>query len=144
MNNTSLIIMTSCALIAIGALLTLNLAPKIASQVSITAIPPLQAKTAMVYEKGIPYTLNYDQLRILTNTIQKAESVDKKDYPEVKGPFNFEKIVITRFNGPDLEIIPIQYKETNLVFSVPALDKDTYYIELSGGALQSMLKSVHP
>lgn len=137
-----MIFLTSLALVAMGALLVLNLAPNLASQVTVQAIPPLMVRSISVVQKGVPYTLNAEQQRIATNAIQRAEEVKKSDYPTVKGPFNFEKIIIQRFNSTDLEITPVQFKENELVFSAPTLNPDVYYIELSGGALQKVLNSV--
>lgn len=143
MNNNTMIFLTSLALVAIGALMVLNLAPNIASRVTIQAVPPLMVRSISVVQKGVPYTMNAEQQKIAANAIQRAEEVKKSDYPEVKGPFNFEKIIVQRFNSGDLEILPIQYKENELVFSAPSLSKDVYYIELSGGALQKVLNSIH-
>lgn len=142
MTNNTMIFLTSLALVAMGALLVLNLAPNIASRVTVQAIPPLMVRTISVVQKGTPYTLNSEQQKIATTAIQRAEEVKKSDYPS-KGSFNFEKIIIQRFNSGDLEIFPIQYKDKNLVFSVPTLNQEVYYIELSGGALQKVLNSIH-
>ena len=138
-----MIFLTSLALVAMGTLLVLNLAPNIASNVTIQPIPPMMVRSISVVQKGTSYTMNPEQQRIAANAIQRAEEVKKSDYPEVKGPFNFEKMVVQRFNSGELEIFPIQYKENNLVFSAPSLSKDMYYIELSGGALQKVLNSVN-
>lgn len=143
MNNNSMIFLTSLALVAMGALLVLNLAPNIASRVTVQPIPPLMVRSISVIQKGVPYTLNAEQQRTVGNAIQRAEEVKKSDYPTVKGPFNFDRIVIQRFNSGDLEILPIQFKENELVFSAPALSQDAYYIELSGGALQKVVNSIH-
>lgn len=137
-----MIFLTSLALVAMGALLVLNLAPNIASSVTIQAVPPLMVRSISVVEKGTSYTMNAEQQKIAASAIQRAEEVKKSDYPTVKGPFNFEKMIVQRFNSGDLEIFPIQYKENELVFSAPSLNKDVYYIELSGGALQKVLNSV--
>lgn len=142
MTNNTMIFLTSLALVAMGALLVLNLAPNIASRVTVQAIPPLMVRSISVIQKGVPYTMNAEQQKITTSAIQRAEEVKKADYPQVKGPFNFEKLVIQRFNSGDLEIFPIQYKENELVFSAPTLSQEVYYIELSGGALQKVLNSV--
>ncbi len=143
MNNNTMIFLTSLALVAMGALLVLNLAPNIASRVTVQPIPPLMVRSISVIQKGVPYTLNAEQQRTVGNAIQHAEEVKKSDYPTVKGPFNFDRIVIQRFNSGDLEILPIQFKENELVFSAPALSQDVYYIELSGGALQKVVNSIH-
>lgn len=137
-----MIFLTSLALVAIGTLMVLNLAPNIASSVTIQPVPPLMVRSISVIQKGTSYTMNAEQQKIAANAIQRAEEVKIADYPQVKGPFNFEKLVIQRFNSVDLEIFPIQYKDNELVFSAPNLNKEVYFIELSGGALQKVLNSV--
>lgn len=141
MTNTTLIGMTSLVLVAIGTLLAINFFPKASLEVTEQGLPPLEVRGAAVVYKGVPFTLNFEQQQLATNAILRAEKVEKSKYPEIKRPLNFEKMILYRFNASDLEIFPIQYDETNLVFSAPDLNKDYYFIELSGGALKNMIDS---
>ena len=141
MNNTTLILLTSLALMAVGTLMVINFGPLPKSEAAKSTFPSMQIKGIEVVHKGVPFTLNFDQQKVATSALLGAEEVKKSDYPEVKGPFTFDKIIVYRFNASDVEIFPIQYKELNLVFSAPALNKDAYYIELSGGEFQKMINS---
>lgn len=142
MKNTSLIAMTALVLIAVAALMMLNYAPKMTlSSPNATAagLPPLEVKGMAVVHQGKPFTLNFDQQKLANDAIAKAVKVKKTDYKK-NSDLNFDKIVIYRFNAGDVDIIPIQFAEKNLVFEVPSLNTDAYFMELSGGKLQDMIK----
>lgn len=141
MTNTTLVAMTSLVIVAIGTLLAINFIPKASLEVTEKGLPPLEVRGMAVVHKGIPFTLNFEQQQLAANALLKADKVEKSKYPEIKRPLNFDKIIIYRFNASDLEIFPIQFEENNLVFSAPQLNKNYYYLELSGGALKNMIQS---
>lgn len=142
MKSNTVMTLAVLAIVAIAALMAINFAPKFSYQITNTAIPPMQIKGIDVVLKGTPYTLNYDQQKIVGDAIQNAKEVKKSDYPTSKGPFSFDKIVIHRFDSSDVEVYPIQFAQYNLVFSAPVLGKE-YYMEVSGGALQKVINAVH-
>ena len=142
MKNPTLVAMTALVLLGVATLMMLNYAPKLTTTDATAAgLPPLEVRGMAVVHEGKPFTLNFDQQKLANDAISKAVKVKKSDYSKSKEPLNFEKIVIYRFNAPDLEVIPVQYAEKNLVFEVPAVDKETYYLELSGGNLQNMINN---
>lgn len=140
MKNPALVMMTALVLLGVAVLMMLNYAPKISSSQDATAtgLPPLEVKGMAVVHQGKPFTLNFDQQKLATDAIAKAVKVKKSDFTQSKD-LNFDKIIIYRFNAPDLDLIPIQYQEKNLVFEVPSLNTDSYFMELSGGSLQNMI-----
>lgn len=133
--------MVSLVLVGIASLMMINFKPPAADEVTAVGIPPLEVRGSAVIHKQIPYTLNFEQQNLVKDALLKSQKVKKEDYPEIKGPFDFDKIVIYRFNAPDVAITPIQYKDNNLVFFSPELSKDSYLLELSGGALKTMIQS---
>lgn len=142
MKNPTLVIMTALVLLGVAVLMMLNYAPKMtvtSSDTTAAGLPPLEVRGMAVVHQGKPFTLNFDQQKLANNAISRAVLVKKSDFAKSKVPLNFDKIVIYRFNAPDVEILPIQYQEKNLVFEVPSLNKDSYFMELSGGELQNML-----
>lgn len=144
MQNSSVILLTSLALVAIGTLLMLNLGPHLSTFPTTTpGMGNIHIKAIDLYKKGLFFPLNAEQQKIVAEAITHAEPVKKSDYPEAKGPLNFEKLIIHRYDGPDIEIHPLQYKDSNLVFSTQGLSKDGDFIEFSAGALQKTLDSAH-
>lgn len=140
MKNPALVFMTALVLLGVATLMMLNYAPKMSTIQDATAegLPPLEARGMAVVHQGKPFTLNFDQQKLANDALTKAVKVKKSDYSKDKA-LNFDKIVIYRFKGPDLEIIPVQYSENNLVFEIPSVSNDHYFMELTGGSLQNMI-----
>ena len=141
MKNSTVIAMTALVLVAIGALLFMNLAPyaSFKEAPSSSLVSNSEIRGIAVVHRGVPFTLNFDEQKVAVDSVMRAVTVKKADYPEVKGPFDFDKIIIYRFNAPEIELFPIQFPEQNLVFSMPPINKDKYYMELSGGEFKRMI-----
>lgn len=142
MNNSTIIGLSALAIMAVLALFVINLTPALSKGEASQTIPAGDFKAIDVYHHGAPYPLNFQQQQIAIDAISRAVEVKKSDYPAPKGPFTFEKIVITRYKGPSVELIPIQYDERNLVFSLNGVNDKVYFIELSGGIFRRMLDSI--
>lgn len=148
MKNQTLVIMSALVILGVATLMMLNYAPKISPDLTMSSpeataagLPPLEVRGMAVVHDGKPFTLNFDQQKLANDAISKAVKVKKSDYSKSKEPLNFDKIVVYRFNAPDLEVMPIQYSEKNLVFDVPSLNSESYFMELSGGNLQNMINN---
>ena len=141
MKTSTILTMTALVLVSVFTLLVLNLAPKGPPVTSNAIIPGTDIRGMAVMHKGLSYTLNFDEQRLATEAIARAVEVKKVDYPTVDTNFNFDKLVVYRFNAPDVELLPIHYRENNLVFSVPTLNASAYYLELSGGELKQMINA---
>lgn len=139
MKQSTLYLMTAAVVIGVLALLVINFYPVSVPDVTSSGPPPAEVRGMSVFHKGIPYTLNFEQQSLANDALFHAVEVKKADYKPVKEGFPFEKIVVYRFNAPDVEIFPIQYVEGNLVFSSPMLNNNAYYMELSGGAFTKMI-----
>lgn len=136
-----LVAMTALVLLGVGTLMMLNYAPKISMtspDATAGGLPPLEVRGMAIVHDGKPFTLNFDQQKLANDALAKAVKVKKSDYSKNKD-LNFDKIVVYRFSAPDVEVIPVQYSEKNLVFEVPSIDKETYFMELTGGGLQNMI-----
>lgn len=93
-----------------------------------------------VTEKELPYTLNFSQEKRADAALHHSVFVEKKDYPSIKGPFSFQKITIYLFEKEPLEIFPVEIVNKNLVFSMPGISTDRYFLELSGGDFLHMIQ----
>lgn len=142
MKNSTLIGMTALVIVAMLTLIFINFSPYIIETAIPTKSPfPLDVRGMAVYHRGLPYTLNFEQQQTALGAMTRSVEVKKSAYPEIKGPFLFEKIAIYRFQGGDIELLPIDAVEKNLVFAAPSLDPNVYYMELSGGELSTMLNN---
>lgn len=142
MKSSTLIAMTAVVLIAITTLLIINVAPKSYVPTPAESSFPINDISGIaVFHNGVPYTLNFEQQKIALDALGRAVEVKKADYPKVQGPFNFDKIAIYRIKNTEIELTPIQFVDTNLVFSVPSISTAEYFLELSGGGLQEMINT---
>lgn len=144
MKSTTVFGMTALVLVAILVLLMMNFAPKATTLFTSTDtkqpfFPANDIRGMAVEHKGLLYTLNYDQQRLAADAILRSVEVKEKNYMVKKETTPFDKIIIYRFNASDVEIYPIQLKESNWIFSIPQVDSKMYYLELSGGELNTML-----
>ena len=99
-----------------------------------------QVKGIAVEKEGKIYNLNMKQQTEALAFLDRAEPVDKKDYPNKDTKIGFNRIIVYRFNLPDIVITPITYENKNLVFEVPQLSANSYMIELSGGEFTSLIQ----
>lgn len=139
MKNSTIIGLTALAVLSVFTLFVINLTPTLTQQESYQTLAPSSIKSIDVVRKGVLYPLNFQQFSIAVDAISNAVEVKKSDYPSVKGPFSFEKLVITRYKGGNVDLVPIEYDEYNLVFSLNAINNNVYFLETSGGAFKRML-----
>jgi hypothetical protein len=106
------------------------------------------------------YTLNFEQQKDLIDIINRFipvghELVEKRKV-EVEHPPEVKKIIIYRFHGPDLELVPVAFvsKSTSvisnvdestisIVFSVPEWNKNGLLEESTGDDLTKFLSSTY-
>lgn len=91
-------------------------------------------------EKGKElFTLNQKQQNEALTLINRMRPVDKGDYP-IKEKFEFTRIIIYRFNKPDIDLFPIANQKEGLVFNVPILNSSSYLLDMSGGQFYDLIK----
>lgn len=139
MNNRNLTILIFSGVIGVVALLLINLAPDVRTVSSPQIASPGNVKGMALYHAGTPFTLNFSQQEFVLDALNRSVKVKKSAYSSTKESFPFEKIVLYRFNGTDIEFVPVSQREQNLIFSAPAIDQDSYLLELSGGELNTLL-----
>jgi hypothetical protein len=103
------------------------------------AINPAEVKGMAIEKGGKVFTLNKEQQTRALSFINNMAPVDKKDYP-TKGSFEFSRIIIYRFNGENIELAPVALTGGDLVFDVPALNSDSYFLSLSAGELTDLIR----
>lgn len=103
------------------------------------AINPAEVKGMAIEKGGKVYTLNKEQETRALSFINTMAPVAKKDYP-TKGSFEFSRIVIYRFNGENIELAPVALTGKDIVFDVPALNSDSYFLSMSAGELTDLIR----
>lgn len=95
-----------------------------------------------VEKEGKIYNLNMKQQAEALAFLDRAEPVDKKDYPNKDPKIGFNRIIVYRFNLPDIIITPITHENKNLVFEIPQLSTNSYMMEFSGGEFTNLIQKV--
>lgn len=101
-----------------------------------------QVKGMAVEKEGKIYNLNMKQQAEALAFLDRAEPVDKKDYPNKDPKIGFNRIIVYRFNLPDIIITPITHENKNLVFEIPQLSTNSYMMEFSGGEFTNLIQKV--
>ena len=140
MSNNTIVILTVLMITAIIVLLLVNLKPFFSL--------PTQKKeyislndirgSAVLHDKK-PFTLNFEEQNQLADYLNRLVFVKKTDYANTNKKFDFEKVVIYPFNTHDIEMIPVDTIDQNLVLNVPALNSEFYLMDLSGGYLLKLI-----
>ena len=86
------------------------------------------------------YTLNFEQQKHALAIINQAVPLPK-EFPQPSDNmfFPYSKLIIYRFNQPDLELIPISLDGHRLIFEVADWLPGGFFIEAGRGELDTLL-----
>lgn len=96
---------------------------------------------AVEYKQKL-WTLNFEQQNQLIDWINRAIPIGKLGKPE-RGGVPYNRIVVYRFNAPDLFITPIGYDGDNLVLEAKEWNPSGYLLDVSRGSLDTLLQSTY-
>jgi hypothetical protein len=112
MNKRTTLVMTGAVVAGFLIILMMNIASFFGIE-SATYLSPNNIRGSAVEHSGLLYTLNYEQQNRLLGIINRSIPLTKDEAAERKadGAANQEvqKVVIYRFNVPDLELVPVGY-----------------------------------
>ena len=113
-NNRTTAIMTAAVLAGFTIILLMNMASFFGIE-SVKYLSPNMVRGIAIEHKGLLYTLNFDQqnrfIAILNRSIPISEAMVEKRKSAQPADEEIQKIVVYRFNAPDLEIRPKAYVE---------------------------------
>lgn len=149
------LIMTLAVLGGFAAILLMNMAA-LFGIIPSRYISPNDVRGIAVEHNQLLYTLNFDQQNAILDIFNRSIPVSKQEVEARKvqavDPPRVSKIIIYRFNEPDIEITPIAYvaKSTsvidsnhNLVFSAPLWNPKGYMEESASDEIEKLLKSTY-
>jgi hypothetical protein len=87
------------------------------------------------------WTLNFDQQNRVIEDFNLALPIGRNTSHLEKKPLPVDRIVIYRFKGPDLFVTPVGYDGYNLVFDCKEWNPSGYLLDVSGGSLDTLLRS---
>ena len=143
MSNRLLFWLTCVAILGLGILLFMNAIPMIWAPNVETYLKLNDVRGIAVEHKNKLYTLNFEQQNELIGYLNKAIPTSLEEEKGRKPSSDISKIVIYRFNKPDLVLTPIRYDKNNLIFSSPEWNRDGFMKDVSGGNLQTLLSKTY-
>lgn len=143
MNSKSLTYMTTIVVIGALIILALNVLPYLGFEANEKYLPYNDVKGMAIEHQNKLYTLNFDQQKELIGILNSSQPIEKSSVlPNGEKP-DFEKIVIYRFNKPDIEIAPIAYQNGHLIFSAPAWNSKGYMIDNSQSSVKALSQQAY-
>jgi len=152
------LIMTLAVLAGFTIIIVMNVAALL-GYIPPKYISPNDVKGMAVEHNHILYTLSFDQQNVLVDIFNRAIPVAKEAFNarkiNVKNPPAVDKIIIYRFNAPDIEIIPEgfvsksisvssdQNVQDHMVFSAPLWNPLGYMEEVAADEMQKVLLTTY-
>lgn len=140
MSNRLLVYLTSLVIAGMIVLLSLNLTSIFSGKArNQTYLRYNEVRGMAVKHNNLLYTLNFDQQNQVIDILNHSVRVLGVK-PGKRQPPKIETMIVYQFDDKaDLVINPIAYVDGNLVFSVPQWASEGYFMEVSDGALQTLL-----
>lgn len=143
MDNRTLYGLIIAAVIAVGLLFAIRLAP-LFEEIEPPAkyLSAEQVQEINVVHLGRNYPLTEPQKETFLNYVNRFVPVIKGDFtPQENDPFGFAAVIIYLVGGGQVELRPItRVRGDNIIFDAPALDGKSYLRDLSEGALEKLLE----
>jgi hypothetical protein len=130
--------LTGAGVACVLLLLLLNTIPMILSPKVEKYLKYNFVRGMAVEHKNKLYTLGFNQQNEMIGFFNRSVPVDAAGEDQ-KQKLDISKIVVYRFNAPDLIIIPIAYEDDNLIFSSPEWNSKGVMKDVSQGALKNLL-----
>lgn len=143
MNNTLLRLLTVLVIFAMGILLVLNMKewiPGVSGYA--TYLKKDNIRSVTIIHEGDEYPMNLNQQERFIALINRSVPVDKIREEGKKVPPYSQEIRIDRIEGDDVTLTPIVYVDNSLIYSVPQWNPHGYMMDLTDGALQSLILEV--
>lgn len=148
--------MTIAVLMGFAVIIMINAASLIGIVPS-RYISPNDVRGMAIEHHGTLYTLNFTQQNHLVDIFNRATVVAPNDVSarktNVTNPPEIKKIIVYRFNAPDLEVIPVAYTKkknataddnhVNFVFSVPEWEAKNYLEEATPNEFDTLLSKTY-
>lgn len=124
-------------------------------------ISPNDVRGIAVEHNKLLYTLNFEQQHALIDIFNRAIPVTKADVEPrkiaLKDPPQIQKIIIYRFNAPDIEITPVAYVDKsssimknddhmehgNMVYSAPLWNPNGFLEEAASDEMHQLLLTTY-
>lgn len=158
MNSRITLYMTLAVLAGFGIIMLMNVITMLGIAPA-KYISPSDVRGMAVQHDKLLYTLNFEQQNALVEIFNRAFPVSKEDVDARKKnapkTSNVSKIIIYRFNAPDIEIEPVAFvgkiysvdgfssQRYNLVFSAPEWNPNGLLEEAAQDQMEALLAQTY-
>lgn len=143
MSDRAIYWLTGLVVLCMIALLLLNSVPLIWSTPKEKYIKYNDVRGMAIEHQQKLYTLNFQQQNEVIGYVNKSLTVPQSSVKNVNSKLDFTKIIIYRFNAPDMILIPIEYNDNNLIFSNSELNPSGLMRDTSRGGLKNVLANAY-
>ena len=143
MSNHTLFWMTGVLILCMLVLFLLNSIPLIWPQKSEKYLKFNDVRGMAVEHKQKLYTLNFKQQNEFVGYFNASLPLEKGKVGDTKPKLEVSKIIIYRFDQPDITIVPMEYLKNNLIFSSPDWSSEGLMSDTSDGALKNLLSQTY-
>jgi len=143
MSDRAIYWLTGLVVLCMIALLLLNSVPLIWSPPKEKYIKYNDVRGMAIEHQQKLYTLNFQQQNEVIGYVNKSLTVPQTSVKNVNSKLDFTKIIIYRFNAPDMILIPIEYNDNNLIFSNSELNPSGLMRDTSRGGLKNVLANAY-
>lgn len=143
MSNRILSLMIGLVVVLAGVLLMMNIFNIQTEPLSEHYLKAANIKAVEVVSKGTPHPLTFDQQNRFVEVINQAVHTGmENDLKVVKSSFDYEKIVIYQFEGPEIIATPYGLVNTQLLMTIPEWNPDGLIRETGPGELNKLFSDV--
>ena len=139
MSNRTLSLLVVLVVLSTGVLMFINYFNIHTGPLENKFLTHNNVKAVDVFNQNTPYPLSFDQQKKFIDIINLAVHTDFNEKQDVvKGPFNYEKVVIHQFEGPEIIATPYGFVNSQLLMVVPEWDPNGLIRETGPGELNTL------
>ena len=140
MSSRTLTYLIALAFVAMAVILVNNMvhltgAPRFEKYIS-----PYDVRGMAIQHEGKPYTLNFSQQNSCVRALNRGLAIGKLRSDPAKN-LPFEKLLVYRFNQPDVDLNLADKSEETLIFAAPLWNPGGYIAEVSGGDMWKAIEN---
>ena len=146
MNNRLLLYLTLVVIGCMGIVLIMNFSRIFVERQNQKYLNYNDVRGIALEHNSLLYTLNFEQQNNLIYYFNQALPTTKNNPNQASSSksLDFSKLIIYRFNSPDLIAIPIAYDAyDNLLFSIPEWNPEGYMRDFSQGSLKYLISTTY-
>jgi len=144
MSNRTTVFLLTIVIAAIALLFVLNTAGMYVKTAPDKFISPNDVRGMAVVHNGKQYTLSFEQQNKVVSILNRCVKIGLEGYLIGEDDaFDYEQLVIFRFNENDVKIKPVTFANQQLIFQAPEFNSKGLLRETGPGELNLLLTEAY-